>query len=520
MSRPTDLNIYIYLRKSRKDLEEEKKAYEAGESYDTLERHRRTLLAVAKRERHNIIDIYNEDVVSGESIAERPRIQAMLRDLESDNIDAVLVMDIDRLGRGDMLDQGLLDRSFRYSGTKIITPTEVYDPESETWELVFGIKSLVAREELKAITRRMQRGRVASAGEGKSISKKPPYGYKRDENLRLVPDEETAWVVKKMFEMMRDGHGRQAIAQELDRLGIKPPNAKRKTWSPSSVTAIIKNEAYIGNIVWGQVKYTKRNGKYKKTKLPRSKWTIKENAHEPLVSRELFEAANRAHTGRWRPSTNVSKGLSNPLAGILKCEVCGYTLLYQPRPNRPNDYIRCVQPGCRSVQKGALFNRVEQRILEGLQQIVTELKIQTQAPASSTNEGLQSKKMLVKNKEEEIRQLEVQKSKLHDLLERGVYDVDTFLERQQNLMTRIDGLQEEVRNITSEIQKEEVRQSTISDLLPQLQTVLSEYQEADIESKNRLLKSVLEKATYLRKKEWTRPDQFVVHLYPKVYPEK
>jgi site-specific DNA recombinase len=65
----------------------------------------------------------------------------------------------------------------------------------------------------------MQRGRVASAGEGKSISKVPPYGYLRDDNLRLHPDPETAWVVKKMFEMMRDGHGRQFIAQELDKLG-------------------------------------------------------------------------------------------------------------------------------------------------------------------------------------------------------------------------------------------------------------------------------------------------------------
>lgn len=515
MSRPNNLNIYVYLRKSRKDLEEEKKASEHGETYDTLERHRRTLFAIAKKERHNIVDIY-EEVVSGESVTERPEIQEMLRKLESGNVDGVLVMDLDRLGRGDMLDQGLLDRAFRYSGTKIITPTEYYDPEAESWELVFGIKSLVAREELKQITRRMQRGRVASASEGKSISKVPPYGYKRDENLHLDPDAETAWVVKKIFEMMRDGHGRQAIAQELDRLEIKPPNPKSKTWAPTSITAIIKNEVYIGNILWGQYKSVKRNGKYKRTKMPRNRWTIKENAHEPIVSHELYEAANKAHTGRWRPSTVVGKRLSNPLAGVLRCEICGYSMLYQPRPNRPNDSIRCTQPGCRDIQKGSALSIVEQRVLDGIKQFASELEIQTELPSANLNDETPYKKILVGNKQKDLDDLNTQKSKLHDLLERGIYDVDTFLERQHNLTERINGLQDEISNLMSEIQKEEIRQNAVSDILPQLQTVLSEYQDADIESRNRLLKSVLEKATYLRRKEWKKPGEFVIQLYPKI----
>lgn len=516
MSRPSDLNIYIYLRKSRKDLEEERKASEAGVSYDTLERHRRNLFAVAKKERHNIIDIF-EEVVSGESVSERPQIQEMLRQLDAGDVDGVLVMDLDRLGRGDMLDQGLLDRAFRYSGTMILTPTEVYDPSSETWELVFGIKSLVAREELKAITRRMQRGRVASAGEGKSISKKPPYGYNRDDNLHLVPDPDTAWVVQKMFTMMRDGQGRQAIAQELDRLGIKPPNEKRKTWSPSSITAIIKNEVYLGTIIWGQIRYTKRNGKYKRKKMPREKWTIKENAHEPLVSLELFEAANRAHTGRWRPHTNVSKHLSNSLAGVLKCEVCGYAMLYQPRPNRPNDAIRCVQPSCKGVQKGASFPIVEKRIIELLGEYALDIAVSlTQQDTEQENAEVPYKSILVEKKNDEIAQLEKQKSNLHDLLERGVYDIDTFVERQQNLSERINGLQEEVRNLLNEIQREEIRQTSASETLPQLQTVLTEYWDADIETRNQMLKTVLDKATYLRKKEWTKQDEFKIELFPKI----
>lgn len=517
MSRPSNLNIYIYLRKSRSDIEAEKKSAEIGETYDTLQRHRQTLLTVAKKERHNILAIY-EEVVSGESVTERPEIQNMLRDLETGAADAVLVMDLDRLGRGDMYDSGILDRAFRYSGAKILTPTEAYNPESETWELVFGIKTLVAREELKAITRRMQRGRVASAGEGKSITKIPPYGYKRDENLRLEPDEETAWVVRKMFQMMSDGQGRQAIAQELDRLEIKPPNPKRTNWSPSSITAIIKNEVYLGTIIWGQVKHVKRNGKYKKINLPRSKWTIRENAHEPLVSPELFESANKAHSGRHRPSHNVTKGLSNPMAGIVKCEICGYTMLYQPRPNRPNDVIRCVQPSCKTLQKGSALAIVEERLLQSLELFANELEVQAEEAPVSTDDT-PYKKILIGKKNDELAELETQKSRLHDFLERGVYDIDTFMERQQNLTARINVIQEEVRVLMSEIQKDEIRDKTVNEFLPQLRSVIDGYKTTDsIEKKNALLKEVIDKVTYLRKKEWTKRDEFELVLYPKLLP--
>ncbi|MDR7001640.1 recombinase family protein [Neobacillus niacini] len=518
MSRPTDQSIYIYLRKSRKDIEEEKKAVETGETFDTLERHRKTLLSVAKKERHTIVKIFAE-VVSGESVTERPEIQFLLRELEINPVDAVLVMDLDRLGRGDMLDQGLLDRAFRYSGTKIITPTEIYDPASETWELVFGIKSLVAREELKAITRRMQRGRVASASEGKSISKVPPYGYNRNENLKLKPDPETAWVVKKMFEMMRDGHGRQFIAQELDRLGIKPPNPKRKTWSPSSITAIIKNEAYIGSIIWGQVDYVKRNGKYQKKKLPRERWTIKENAHEPLVSRDLFEAANKAHSGRWRPSTVTNKRLSNTLAGILKCEICGYTMMYQPRPDRPHDFIRCTQPGCKGVQRGATFELVENKIIEALEKMYYELVDITHSDDPTENTDIPYKRVLIEKKKEEVSALKIQKSNLHDFLERGIYDIDTFMERQDNLVKRIDTLSNEIHTLEDEIEREESRNSVIDQYLPELKNVLQAYSETeDAERKNALLKTVVEKVTYLRKTDWHRREEFEIQIYPKFRP--
>jgi site-specific DNA recombinase len=517
MYRPTNLDVFIYLRKSRKDIEEEKKAAESGSSYDTLQRHRDNLLAVARKEGHHILGIF-EEVVSGESIAERMEIQKLLRELETGIADAVLVMDIDRLGRGDMLDQGILDRAFRYSGAKIITPTEVYDPESENWELVFGVKSIVSREELKVITKRLQGGRRDAAAKGKSITKKPPYGYLRDEKLKLYPDPDTAWVVVKIFEMMRDGHGRQAIAAELDKLGVKPPDEKRTFWSPSSITAIIKNEVYMGHIIWGKVKYIKQNGKYRRKKMPPERWYVKENAHEPLVSKELFEAANKAHTGRWRPSTIENKSLANPLAGLLKCEICGYTMWYQPRKDRPNPIIRCANPRCKGVQKGALLPLVEERILQSLAEFVDQFEVQEQMVEKRERQSvIPLKQKALEKKEKELKELTVQKDNLHDLLERGIYTVEVFLERQQSVVERIKKTQEEMAQLQQEIEKEQLKEKNINEYIPTVKKVLEAYRQTDdVEKKNRLLKSVLEKATYLRKPEWTKKDQFLIQLYSKI----
>ncbi|MFR3499641.1 MAG: recombinase family protein, partial [Paraclostridium bifermentans] len=183
----------IYLRKSRSDEEAEKQ----GE-FETLSRHRSTLLKVAKEQNLNIVEI-KEELVSGESIAYRPKMLELLEEVKNNFYDSVLVMDIDRLGRGNMQDQGLILETFKKSKTKIITPRKTYDLTNEFDEEYSEFEAFMARKELKLITRRMQRGRIKSVEEGKFIASKPPYGYKFifDENGKksMVIDEEKANVV-------------------------------------------------------------------------------------------------------------------------------------------------------------------------------------------------------------------------------------------------------------------------------------------------------------------------------------
>lgn len=140
----------IYLRKSRADQ---------GTVEDTLRKHKETLLDYAAK--HNIFvslnDIY-EEVISGESLYARPQMLRLLSDVEAGKFSSVLCMDIDRLGRGGMSDQGIILDTFKSSNTKIITPAKTYDLNDELDENNMEFAAFIARFEYKQIRKRMRAG--------------------------------------------------------------------------------------------------------------------------------------------------------------------------------------------------------------------------------------------------------------------------------------------------------------------------------------------------------------------------
>ena len=144
----------LYLRKSRADMEAETR----GEG-ETLARHEKLLLEVAKRGHYNVTQIYRE-IVSGETIAARPVVQHLLQEVEDGIWAGVLVVEVERLARGDTIDQGIMAQAFKYSDTKIITPMKVYNPNDEYDEEYFEFGLFMSRREYKTINRRQQRREI------------------------------------------------------------------------------------------------------------------------------------------------------------------------------------------------------------------------------------------------------------------------------------------------------------------------------------------------------------------------
>lgn len=118
--------------------------------------------------------------------------------------------------------------------------------------------------------------------------------------------------------------------------------------------------------------------------------------------------------------------------------------------------------------------------------------------------------------EKELEELEKQKNNLHDLLERGIYDVNTYLERSQILAERIDNTKISIENTSKHIELEEKRINAQKDIIPKVEKVLDLYPKTqNAEKKNKLLKSVLDYAVYKKDKE-QRNDEFTLILYPKL----
>lgn len=134
-------------------------------------------------------------------------------------------MDIQRLGRGSMTDQGAILDAFKYSHTKILTPTKTYDLDDDTDETYTEFETFMGRQELKMIKKRLQRGIKATVEAGGYISN-APYGYEQTRvgkmpTLRIKEDE--ASFVRMMFDMYANqGMGCQRIADTISAMGARP----------------------------------------------------------------------------------------------------------------------------------------------------------------------------------------------------------------------------------------------------------------------------------------------------------
>ena len=319
----------VYLRKSRADME-----LERIKKFDTLKQHEKFLKDRAKQLGIKIRKIYKE-VVSGESIQERPEIQKILKNIETGEVDGILVVEVERLTRGDAKDQGVVAQAFKYSNTKIITLNKIYDPNSEEDEEYFEFGLFMSRREYKTINRRMQRGRLANVLEGKYCASEPPFGYKKVKikyakgfTLEIIPEE--AEIVKQIFQKRADGMGHNIICNWLNTTDFKPKTSD--VWTPSTIKGMLSNPIYLGKIRWNNNKQQKSlvNGQIIKTRKRGNKedLIIVEGLHEAIIDQTLFDIVQKIEPRN--TSTKHGTDLQNPLATLIKCADCGRTMQRRP----------------------------------------------------------------------------------------------------------------------------------------------------------------------------------------------
>lgn len=328
-------DIIIYLRKSRAERNETIE--------EVLARHERILQDFAIEtfgEKIPEKNIYRE-VVSGETLDERCEIKKVFNRLEDEeNIKGILVIEPQRVSRGDMSDCGRVVNVLKYTETLCITITKTYDLNNKFDKELFEAQLLQGNKYLEYHKEIMDRGKALSVREGKYVGSTPPFGYSRkalDKGFMLIKNKEEAPIVETMFNLFVDENlTTLEIANYLNKHHMKP--RKSNLWNTGMVRHILKNEVYYGSITWGKRPIIKKliNGEINKLRVSNDEYMLVRGMQEPIVSKEKWDVAQEKIKGHKSARVGMNRELKNPLAGLVFCKKCGYSLV-RVKNRRQND---------------------------------------------------------------------------------------------------------------------------------------------------------------------------------------
>lgn len=506
-----------YMRKSRFDRDYAELSVE-----ETLKRHETILDNLAMSGGYHVVKSYYE-VVSGESIAARPEIQKLLEEVNAGLYDGVLVVDVERLARGNSADQAYISQIFKFSGTKIITPSRTYDPSDEYDEEYFEFGLFMSRREYKTIVRRLVRGRESSASEGKYLGSIAPYGYERfklpkEKGWSLLPHPEEAAIVKQIFHLWLSGRGSKEICNILNDNGV--PTRHGDLWSPTSLRMIIRNPVYMGKIKRDYCRTTKvmENGAVK-AKITHEKslsnLRLFEGRHEALISEADFMLAQEIADSR-TPATKVKKEqtLENAFAGLIFCSKCGRRVarstLSKKRENG-RARLKCIQQ--RNCCNGsAYYDIVEQRIILALREWLDGYRVKIDSIGFS--DDIAKCNQRIKKIDQEIGKVRVQLDNAYNLVEQGVYTLDIFRQRQGALNATLEELEQQRIQAEQLLSEYSNNEATRCMLIPQTERLLASYEDMTIQERNDLLKTILHRIEYTKDKGGS--GQIIIDLYPRL----
>ena len=432
-------DIYIiYLRKSRQD--DPRETVE-----EVLAKHETMLQEFALKELGGRIpeeNIYRE-VVSGESIDDREEIKKVLARIEDPHVKGVLVVEPQRLSRGDLIDCGQLMSNLQYTHTKVITPYMTYDLENKMERKFFQDELLRGRDYLEYTKEILWRGRVAAIKRGCYIGRIPPYGYKKvkigkDNTLDIIEDE--AEVVRLVFDLYtKQGVTPGRIAMHLTEMGVPAPIRER--WGKATIQHMLRNRHYIGKVVFNRIKEVTviENGEkvVKSIRQPESEVIIAEGKHPAIIDAETWEAAQKivANNPRFKKSTT----LKNQLSGVMFCSKCGLAMKLHPYKLAADRYECSNLPRCFKSIKAEVVNQTVITALEEAELPALELKVK-----NDDGNSLKIQQKLLEKLEKKMQEYREQEEKQFDLLETGVYSQDLFERRNAALRDKMEACQKQL----------------------------------------------------------------------------
>lgn len=499
--------IYGYIRRSRQDVQREKKT-----GQDTLSE-QRTLLnnLFEKYYNHYDWDLYEELGSGADAIDERPVFSQILKEIENapPRSMAIFVKEISRLGRGSYEQMGIVEKIITSKVLYVITPTQIFDPLNDSDMDYIKFNMFFANMEYSKITKRMRDARYTYAAQGRWMTGGGgiPFGYKFNSTTQLLePDEDTVWVVRKIFQMYTsqvDKKGYNAISTQLSKEGIPTPTGK-EYWKPIVIRRILRNPVYIGTV---QFKTTIIRNK-KKIKLDEEDWIITPNAHPPLVSKEVFErAAEIMEENKNSPKVRLDFE-PQPLAGLIICSSCGNKMQrqYSTQHYKKKDgsesvynkeFMQCL--GCKVYIK---YRAIEDEILRILQQDLIE--VDSLILKERLEELINLEKLQQKNEidpmdranmiKKQLEGIEGELTALRRMLRKGQITDLEYEEDRGELLKQKEEKERQLSFLKTEDTKEKIEEINVEEIQEGFKTLHSLYTTGELSKgeKNEILRGIFD----------------------------
>lgn len=465
--------VVIYCRESRDDY---------GENYERIETQRDLLVKYCQSHGYtNIIDIIMDDDKSGTDFSRFDDIRNRAKNKE---IDVIVFKNSARLGRNQREALEFVEY-LEEQNVEIIFEDEQYNEE------MFGLYAWFNERRARDDSKNIRRNLRHKIEEGELLIK-AMYGYNKV-GKELVINEETAPVVREIFELYSKDWGYQKIATYLNKKGIPTPSQSRNfanakqtaNWKAQHIVRILDDRRYIGDYVGGHTE--KVSFKSKKTRVKaQEEWTIIENHHEPIIEKSLFEKVQKIRNKRKKESEKYNNGFkfvdtdNNLYSGIIYCGRCGKPMYKRKGTTgtrtRPDSYL-CKKYSNEGTVKDIRPNygcKPHRMRIEYLDQIVNgyidnlisnpEFKsfVMDNVKAISTNKvtlekDLNKSKQTLEKLEKQFKQ--VYEDKLNDLIPEFIYK-DKKQELEKKIKYEKEKLQE-VENKFNTLNKLEDKEELI-----------------------------------------------------------
>ena len=418
-----------------------------------------------------VYNTYVDNGLTGTNF-ERPAFQSMLSDIEAGHIRCVIVKDLSRLGR-NAIDAGFyIEQYFPQHNVRFIAVTDSYDTADSSAEngIILPLKNMINEAYAIDIGRKIKAQAHQAMLDGDFIGARAPFGYRKapDNCHKLLIDEETAPIVRQIFEWAADGVGLNTIVVRLNTLNVTTLS-KYKTatteankhykqgehWQTRTIMRMLENAVYMGDMVQGKSKTVE----HQQRRTTADNYIIVRNTHEPIVSRELFEKVQRVRQEICNEykAKEIDHYTPNIFKGKVFCADCGRPLHRQraKRKTKPDVYrIYCLANT--RIAKGTCkgVNIDEAVVIKAVTEAIQRELGTSFSDMLSDNTPDSKRDTLLKLVSDYMRELDRTQGFLRGLYENlveGIIDDDEYSTLKSDYSEKISELKDKLKTVKAEL---------------------------------------------------------------------